>query len=186
MKYSACLIFIFLAFQSSAQVIPEGIDELWQVPFNYNEEKLIEYSEVVQVESASKDALYSAARLWFADTFKSSDSVLELEDRASGTLVGRGWMPVNNGGLASRQLWTSIKIQCKEGRYKYTIYDIEQHYQFGQKMVAQNLEETRLATNPKIGGNEKRFKASIIEGLQSLCDGIKEAVKASAEEDGDW
>lgn len=160
--------------------------ELWTIPFNYNDDKRIEYSEVIQVEKASKNDLFNAARLWFADTFKSSDKVLELDDRESGTLVGRGWMTVDNGGLATRQLWTSIKIQCKEGRYKYTIYDIEQHYRAGNSMVSQDLENARLAKSPKIGGNEKRFKASIIEALQSLCDGIKESVKVSASEDDNW
>ena len=50
----------------------EAIDTL-TLPIT--EDGRIEYTDVVKVDSTSKEELYSRAREWFVDSFKSSDDV---------------------------------------------------------------------------------------------------------------
>ena len=98
----------------------------------------INFSEVVPVDGASKDELYSRTKLWFADAFKSSSDVLQLDDKSGGILLGKGIIKQEaggNNGFAARptvvKTWRfTIKIQLKDGRYKVDIYDID--YSFEQ------------------------------------------------------
>ena len=39
------------------------------------------YSEIVSIENNTKDILYGKSKLWFADTFKSSKDVIQLDDK---------------------------------------------------------------------------------------------------------
>ncbi len=46
---------------------------------------LVKYQEVIQFDdSLDKDALFNRTRLWLAETFVDSESVIELEDKEAG------------------------------------------------------------------------------------------------------
>ncbi|MCY2955669.1 MAG: DUF4468 domain-containing protein [Planctomycetota bacterium] len=67
------LLLILLSNSSSGQTLP--IDSI---------AGKITYTEVVKVDSATKDQLYSRALEWFANTFKSAKNAIDLSDRGSG------------------------------------------------------------------------------------------------------
>lgn len=98
----------------------------------------ITFSEVVHVEGAGKDELYSRARLWIADAFRSSNDVLQLDDRDGGMLLAKGMLKQETGGnnaISSGpsvvKTWMfTVKIQLRDGRYKVDVYDID--YSFEQ------------------------------------------------------
>src|SRR5687768_10177439 len=50
----------------------------------------VTFSEVVKIENATKDELFTRAREWFAKTFVSAQNVLQMDDRVSGKLIGKG------------------------------------------------------------------------------------------------
>ena len=92
---------------------------------SYSQTDKWEFTEVVQVDSAiTKDLLYNAARDWFAITFKSSKSVLEIEDKEQGKLFGKGKFQMNK--KVHGYVDFTILIQVKAGRYKYTLSDFVQ------------------------------------------------------------
>ena len=83
-------------------------------------------SEVIQVEGVSKDDLFDRAKNWFAEEFRDANSVLQIDDKENGQLVGRAVMNYKpNVFMASDMfkgsIWYLVKISTKEGRYKYEI-----------------------------------------------------------------
>ncbi|MDR6565447.1 DUF4468 domain-containing protein [Chitinophaga ginsengisegetis] len=99
-----------------------------EVPFPINENGSIEYTEVVQVDSVSEQQLYSRARLFVANAFKSATDVTQLEDAATFTLVTKGNLPrfYSNPFNKTQGGYVSFKftVQCRPGRYKYSVTDL--------------------------------------------------------------
>ncbi len=79
----------------------------------------------MQVANVSKDELFQRARSWFNDAFKSSKDVLQIQDKETGELSGKGnisgTMAFKAFGshLSSILVSFSMKILVKDGRYKY-------------------------------------------------------------------
>ncbi len=80
-------------------------------------------TEVHEVPGQEKVAIYTAARAWFAHTFRDSKSVLEVQDKDAGQLIGKGYIPkVLDWGLgASASLHFGITIDVKDGKYRIVI-----------------------------------------------------------------
>jgi len=105
----------------------------------------IKFTEVIYVDSATRSTLYTKAREWFVKSFQSSKSVLELEDKEAGKLIGKGNISViteesvneneyvKMKGLIPKKLRDqktkgeagtvsfTIAIYIKEGRFKYEV-----------------------------------------------------------------
>ncbi len=92
------------------------------------------FQEVVEVPNASADALYARAKEWFAETFVSAQHVIQLDDAQNYKLIGKG----NTGEYLTNiymmlkycygQSKFTVKVECKDGRYRYSIYDIEEKW----------------------------------------------------------
>ncbi|WP_212005781.1 DUF4468 domain-containing protein [Chitinophaga sp. HK235] len=93
----------------------------------------ITYSRINPVENTSKDELYSRAHAWFNATFKNAKDVLQITDRESGHLAGKGIgiMSFNQkAALGVKQTVTTmlkfnIDVWVKDGKYKYVITSID-------------------------------------------------------------
>lgn len=87
----------------------------------------ITYKEVVFVDSLSnKQELFSRAREWFAKAYKSSTSVIQMEDKENGKIVGKALIPIfykYMGMQPGGNINYTISIYVKDGRYKYEITD---------------------------------------------------------------
>lgn len=132
---------------------------------------LITYQEVVKVEGITKDELYIRAREWFAKTFVSAQDVIQMDDKASGKIIGKG----SSSGFYSilmsiipYSLTYTVSITAKDGRYRYEIspflvdgYPTEPHY------VLYNKGKGPLA---------KKIPPHINRIAESLTSGIKEAL----------
>lgn len=203
-KVAAAQIWIQEANGSTRKIDNKEIEnwknhDLSLIEFHRNDNNEIEYSEVVQVEGMTKTELYNAARLWYADYFQDSKEVLELDDREGGVLIGTGWGDLyyrSNIGLSKQKLWKTIKIQVKDGRYKYTIQNIEFESYPGQYTSVQKnaLDNSPVAQYPKvkkpkskIGLSQKSMKEATLKSLQGTCDRLKEGIKKHLEgDDDDW
>lgn len=151
------------------------------------EEGIIQVSEVVQAEGLTKDQLYSKARLWFAEYFRDSESVLEVEDKSSGILLGNGILtvnvPSNISGYQECNLWITLKTEFREGRYKYTINNMK--YSTVDYPQAVNLEQ--MYTKEKIPKFFRNYRAASIDALRELLGDLKMSLGTdSAEELDKW
>lgn len=81
------------------------------------------YEGVVEVSGKTKDQLYKNAKKWFVDAFRSSKDVIQSDDKDGGQIIGKGWFYSTNTTEKYR-IQTTIQVDCKDGRYRYRIYDI--------------------------------------------------------------
>jgi len=114
MKRLLTIIIIMFAIDASAQTWP--IDK---------ETNKFTFTEVINVDSATKNDLYLRAREWFAKTYNNSKEVIQVDDKDAGKIYGRGAISVfvtqigipHDNGL----VYYDISINVKDGRYKYTL-----------------------------------------------------------------
>jgi hypothetical protein len=100
--------------------------------FAQEKDSIVTYADVEQVDGATKDQLFQRARQWFNDAFKSSRDVLQINDKESGELAGKGLMniPYKYPALGAKfnydvDVFFKVNIWVKDGKYKYefTSYD---------------------------------------------------------------
>lgn len=85
------------------------------------------FSDVVRLDSAtsSKD-LYTRALVWFANYYDDSALVIRLKDEENCLIIGKAsfyYMPKVkcNPAVVAGTISYTLKIYCKDGRYKYEI-----------------------------------------------------------------
>jgi len=114
MKIQILFAFLMLSVALCAQ------DEKPSYPENWT------YSNVVQVDSASASVLYHRAKETIANLFVSGKTVTDLDDPATYTIIIKPIMEIPaNYMLYGCKSYVSymLKIECKDGRYKYTFDD---------------------------------------------------------------
>ena len=79
----------------------------------------------VRVTTTGKDQKegYADALNWFADTFVSATSVLQINDPETGLLVGKSWFRQPGNPFGAEILFT-VKIEAKDARVRISFYDI--------------------------------------------------------------
>ncbi|HEV3222482.1 MAG TPA: DUF4468 domain-containing protein [Puia sp.] len=135
-----CLLFLFLlpTICYSQTDLKEITEE--QVKSAYDSLPIVDsqyqFIEVVQLDpSFSQGDLYKNAKLFFANAFRISNNNLSYDDREEGKLIGKGSFQING---SQKVLFTSVsetrttsfnlEIFCKDGKYRYRIYNIYTDY----------------------------------------------------------
>ena len=88
----------------------------------------INYTEIVKIDSSiNKATLFLNAKMFFVNEFKSAKDVIQLEDRESGTIIGKGYFTYNwdmgKNSYVEMKIWHTIKLTIKDGKYRYEITD---------------------------------------------------------------
>lgn len=174
--------FLFLCFVASvgfAQVLP--VDSITG---------RITYSGVIQVDSTTADELYSRAVLWYTQTFKSAKAAIELSDRATGVIVSAPdanfpayFVRKNGNKVEDGWITFSLKIQCKDGRFKYTLSDLVH-----TSLV--NCSAGPLEVKPRICPKENTWstiRAEANTSATALIQSLSKSMASRAAADGgDW
>lgn len=148
------------------------------------------YSEVVEVPGVSKDELYNRAYTWFVKTYKSAKDVIQMADKESGKIIGKGWFTHPFSKIKTEH---SVTIMVKDGRYKYIITD----FIFNDKMVIAGLlttfndplEETYKNMKPerKIHAkNMNQFNDYVNAMVQTLKDSMNKTASTGETEEDNW
>ena len=158
----------------------------------------LNYNEVIQIENIKKDELYLRSKQFFVDVFKSAKDVIQMDDKEAGVVIGKGFndIYIKVIGISTPiQMWYTIKIQSKEGRYKYEIYDIYfKSYpgQYGttttraEKMFDQ---KTYFKKNGDPRDVQEKYKIETISRANSLMVVIKATMNkavTSTDKKNDW
>ncbi len=115
------VIGVALAAASFAGQIPPGV-----CPID-PQTKLITYQAVVPVEGAPAAELYSRAKLWIANSYRSAKTVIDLDDKESGRLIVKGTftIPVPAGLITKATTYRhQLTIEVKDGRFRYTLTNL--------------------------------------------------------------
>ena len=94
------------------------------------------YTQVIDCGEQTKEQLYVALNYWFTATFNDADAVIQLNDKESGVIIGKGLI----GGIASHaggmnsyvvSIQPIIRVDIKDKRIRvtYTIqnYDVAKY-----------------------------------------------------------
>jgi hypothetical protein len=93
-----------------------------EVPIDPRTEKL-SFVETQEVDSVDQLELYSRAREWFARSFVSAKSVLEMDDKEAGKLIGKGFAKIPEMGK-THEMYFTVSVFVKNGKYKSEFTDI--------------------------------------------------------------
>ena len=133
---------------------------------------LIHYSDVVHVDSTiNSNDLYLNAKKWIVDGFKSSKAVIETDDKEAKLIILKSFISKgHNYEVSNPKNWFTLKIEMKDGRYRYSLYDIR--YEFDVFVMGQNIHtdkpfEEWMKPSHKEMSERKRKK--INSGLNAYC-----------------
>lgn len=125
----------------------------------------VHYEHVDSIPGASRIDLYNRARLWLADAFVDSKEVVQVEDKESGLLVGKGSYRFQQGIIPYR-IKFSVRLDCKDQKYRAQIYDVyilsgtkEQQYTAEFYNEKKNWDKVKNKVNERM--------AEIIEEIQT-------------------
>ena len=147
----------------------------------------VTYAEVVVVENTSEKELNIRAKSWFANTFNSSQNVIQMDTQKK--IIGKGFYSIRAGGNGIggyyMQVWITITLQFDQNRFKYTITDfIGEHNVNGN--VKLPLEEWNGSWGKK--GRDKRngkVYPEVNAGIQDLIKTLISEMRDIASSD-DW
>lgn len=139
-----------------------------------NAQTPISYSEVVQVEGATKDELYQRAKNWFVDTFRSANDVIQLDDKENGQIVGKGnfsySQKVTWAAVANNTIRFTAAITIKDGRYKYEFSNFE--HSMAVPGTPLNLGLITDAEPIRKGFPKKTIEKIYVEAVQEIADNV--------------
>lgn len=160
-----------------------------QFLFPEKEGKVV-YEEVIEVDK-TKDQLYNSAKHWMVTIFNDANEVIQLDDKESGKIIGKGVVrhtqPI---------LWTSvinnnnftIEIDCKEGKYRYRIFDIV--VKTGVMPSGVTLDQMNAVIRKDISGERvvgikytKQNMPLVDEKIKSLAESLKTEMAEIATKD---
>lgn len=160
-------------------------------------DSLLSYSGVVHADGVSKEQLFTRARSWLVNYFKDNRDVLQVQDKESGELIGKGSVvrsvPVKTLFVTTPMPATTsfrISVWVKEGKYKYEIGDIN-NTEFKQAPEPFGMIYTSRNTPPlktrrpgpgveRMGAFYKKYRDDIDDMVKSIVTGLNAAMNVKA------
>lgn len=134
------------------------------------ENGLLMLSNVEKIDSVSSSELYRRALLWVTDVYKNPKAVIQTQDADAGILVIMG----NISGEAQTKLKHKLTLEFKNGRYKWTIADIQMIYPPTFNMPDKPAEEVPRYNKYDDNVNLKRLEDDFITYIDSFRSNISE------------
>lgn len=86
-------------------------------------------SQVYEVPGFTKDQIFTATKVWIAETFRSAKAVTEYENQQEGTLIGNGVInyPCSGMDCLAKSDWRvpfTMRVDTKDGKFRLTFTNI--------------------------------------------------------------
>lgn len=84
------------------------------------------FYETIDTTSLNKEELYNVSKLWLANTFRDSKSVIEIDNKELGSIVGKGNFEIGASWMLTYtvlQCRFNIKIDIKDLKYRIQLYN---------------------------------------------------------------
>ncbi len=97
---------------------------------NAQQSQIKEYVEVVEIPNMGKSQIFNATKVWIAKSFNSANSVIQYEDPATGSIIGKGNMNFPCQGtwncLARKDdiLLFTLKVDTKDNKARVSFNDM--------------------------------------------------------------
>lgn len=146
------------------------------------------YEEIIEITGKSKDVLYANSKKWIVDNFKSSEAVIQSEEKEIGQiiLIGIGGFK-NDDIIQNHRFKFNVQIECKDNKCRIRIYNIKRY--FGQTSIisTNNEDEVILNSNSKPLSSSKFSKTvEFANKFNSFFKGIISSYKESILRDDEF
>lgn len=147
----------------------------------------LSFSKVITVDSTfSKESLYRKAKRWYGVYFKSGKDVLQVDDKESCEVSGKGFSDAYWTSLGVTQnagkLWFEVSIYAKDGRYKFIVSNFRHEgYSYGKVPFPDFGLLTNNPTPPDVSlfMIGQKGKATIWNDFKEQAAAIAQRVEAS-------
>ena len=147
----------------------------------------ISYEGVVKIDGASQSDLYVKANEWFVNAFNSANSVIQMQDKESGKIMGKGSIPVTRMGYPAGYFYFTVKFTAREGRYKYVITDIyHDEKDLKSSGGAMENEKPDCSSMLMLKRQWKKLKIQADNQFIELSSNLANHMQDTASEDDDW
>ena len=142
--------------------------------------------EVVSVNGKKAQDLYLNALAWISDAFSNPNAVIKSKEKELG-IINLKFIVVNGGDASDPTSWLdlSLKLQFKDGRYKYTFSNIwlrwcDSFHSYGAK----DEPYYDYITRPSYTLSMEESKRNLLKDLNNTISGMKRYI--STPMDNDW
>lgn len=155
------------------------------VPIDENT-NLVTYKEVVKQDNATPQELFDRAMLWVKKFYKNTNEVIKSSDREQGVIQIRSSVRIHvlreDGSKVFKNIvYYNMKIECRPGRYRYTITD------FNEKAASAAPVEVWLNTeNPKWEIGQYAYLNQIDEQILALIESLEEGMNPPVIIEDEW
>jgi len=139
------------------------------------EQGKITYIKVIEVQG-SVDDLHSRAAEWFARYYTSSDNVIQVDEHDK--MIGKALLPVYRKGLHGGNMHYTIKLEFKEGKYRYIITDFYHTNvtgQYGWGSIEKMYDPTSAFNRRTFDG----YLRQTDETIKALTESLSEAMQSA-------
>jgi len=154
----------------------------------------VTYYEVIKMEGAKMD-LYSKAREWYVTTFNDANEVIQMEDKQSGKIIGKGYAEFMTSGDAwatlgamgdvvqLSQLRFTIRTYFKDGKTKIVFDDMEViKTQDGKIINTRTLSSYFFKKSGKRRTGRKSLQNSVLDIINNTVSSYKKALANTEDE----
>lgn len=133
----------------------------------------VEKVEIIDAAGLGQKIIYNKSRQWFSEHYVSGESVVDYEDAAAGTVIGKGYSSIGSDflGVIGYKIRYSIRVDTKDGKLRVTtkvlqhlnsdnssIYDISFVTKSREDLAQKHLSEIvsslkQYVTNPQAGSS---------------------------------
>ncbi len=154
----------------------------------------IVYKEVVSVDS-TKDAktLYLKAKEWIATKFKSAQDVIQMDNEK--TIVIKSFIRKGHNTMVKNpQKWFTLKIDFKDGRYRYNLskiiyeFDINHmgfnnHYKENFSSWLKYSKKGSKSRRKKVNAQLEKYAYEVNAEFEAIIESLKESMSNEAEDE---
>ena len=128
------------------------------------------YRETVQVDSVSKAELFERVSQWAALAYNDTKHATRYNDKEAGVIITKGFW---DAGMVKR--WHSLRIECKDNRYRLTFADLVFKTTLGQQEYEQPAEKLN-----------KKDRQRCAENCKETADALRKSVTVSKAKSDGW
>ena len=152
----------------------------------------ITYTDIVNCDSAGRKDIYNAAKLWVLNAFGTGKPVAQANNIENTTIVFKPAVAVRTeGGVSAGYVYYTFTIECKDGKYKYTLTDFKHQMSTETNTCDGGNLENDVYLCPQLLMNKKLFWAGVKQQtndavLALIANMNKEIAATLHSKKGDW
>lgn len=147
-------------------------------------EPLEEVLEIIELPNVSQKQVFDASKIWMAQSFKSSNSVIQYEDASTGTIIGKGNMDYPCKGTwsclahSNNLVLFTLKIDTKDNKARILFNDLK-------LKIPSTVVGTTVIKSNEVGIYVEKDKENIRNGLIEVIGKLKDSIQKN-QLDNSW